>query len=140
MTRPAIPDNTDVPVDIIMAALQRTAQSALAGEGTGLLFRQIELPDGSVARVQVIRGEILMVVVCVPENPLPSPTAVRARFGLTPRQTEVALLMAHGGSDKSISRRIGVKTCTVRRHAEQVRTKLNISSRRELRGKLLNPG
>ena len=60
---------------------------------------------------------------------LPSPERIRTRFGLTPRQAQVALLMAEGTASREIARSLRVSPHTVRRHEEAVLRKLGLRSR-----------
>lgn len=60
---------------------------------------------------------------------LPPPGRLQARYGLTPRQAEVALLMAEGLSDRAVAERLVISPYTARRHAEAVLKKMNLSSR-----------
>jgi DNA-binding CsgD family transcriptional regulator len=60
---------------------------------------------------------------------LPPPGRLQARYGLTPRQAEVALLMAEGLSDRAVAERLVISPHTARRHAEAVLKKMNLSSR-----------
>ena len=56
---------------------------------------------------------------------------VQHRFGLSPRQAEVALLMAQGQTTAEMSRTLNLTTHTVRHHAEQVLRRLNVRSRQQ---------
>lgn len=60
------------------------------------------------------------------------------RFGLTPRQTEVALLLARGMRNEAIARALGVTPHTARRHTEGVLRRLGAGSRAEVAA-LLGP-
>lgn len=51
------------------------------------------------------------------------------RYGLTPRQTVVARLLAEGCSNAEIAKRLSVSYFTARNHTEQVLAKLGVSSR-----------
>lgn len=63
---------------------------------------------------------------------LPEATALQERHGLTPRQAEVALLLARGHSDKAIARRLDISWHTARSHVRNVLSKLSISSRAQV--------
>lgn len=64
-----------------------------------------------------------------------------ARFELSPRQTQVAHMMAERRSHKEIAAQLGIKPNTARRHCEQVLTRLGVHSRHELRQTLAHiPG
>ena len=60
---------------------------------------------------------------------LPDRSSLRARFGLTSREAEVALHLATGASRNRIARDLGISPHTVRAHSEKVFTKLGVSSR-----------
>jgi DNA-binding CsgD family transcriptional regulator len=60
-----------------------------------------------------------------------------ARIGLSPRQTQVARMMADRWSYKEIASQLGIRPNTARRHCEQVLTRLGVHSRHELRQALL---
>ena len=63
---------------------------------------------------------------------LPDAARLRVRFGLTAREAEVALLLAHGASNKSIAARLRISMSTVRTHSERLFTKLCVHSRKAL--------
>ena len=48
---------------------------------------------------------------------------------LTPRQTELLLLLAAGHTNTQIARRLGISEGTVRTHLENIYARLNVSSR-----------
>lgn len=80
-----------------------------------------------------LEGRDLVIVEVEPLTPrLPGPKILRARFGLTPRQAEVAVLLAGGASNKEVAGALGVSTHTVRSHAEAVFRKLNVHTRKAL--------
>jgi DNA-binding CsgD family transcriptional regulator len=56
---------------------------------------------------------------------------VQRRFGLSPRQAEVALLLAQGHTTADIARMLDLTTHTVRHHAEQVLHRLNVRTRQQ---------
>lgn len=60
---------------------------------------------------------------------LPTEEQVCMHLGLTPRQAEVALLLAEGLTDKDIAEQLQISPHTARRHTEHVLSKLNLSSR-----------
>jgi DNA-binding CsgD family transcriptional regulator len=65
--------------------------------------------------------------------------ALRDRFGLTPREVDVALLVAEGCSNPEIAERLFLSLHTVKRHVEQVLAKLNVTSRAAVHARLLQP-
>lgn len=62
----------------------------------------------------------------------PDAAALSERFGLTPRQADVALLLAQGMSNKMIARRLAISPYTARNHTEQVLLRLGLASRRQV--------
>ena len=53
---------------------------------------------------------------------------------LTPRETEVAKLVAHGWANKQIARELGIKLSTVKNHMHNILGKLDLRNRAELMG------
>lgn len=53
------------------------------------------------------------------------------RFGLTPREAEVAALLAEGRSNGEVARRLGISPHTARHHTQRVLGKLGAHSRAE---------
>lgn len=62
--------------------------------------------------------------------------SIRERFGLSARQAQVAMLMAHRRTYKEIARTLGIRPNTARRHCEQVLARLGVHSRDEVEGLL----
>lgn len=60
---------------------------------------------------------------------LPPPEDVRARFGLTRREAETALLVAQGLSNDAIAEHLFVSRHTVRHHVESLMAKLDLTGR-----------
>ena len=71
---------------------------------------------------------LLVVAVAVPPPPRPSPSPgeVAERLGLTPRQAEVALLLAERRSNKEIAAALSVSVHTARHHVEAVLGRLGV--------------
>jgi DNA-binding CsgD family transcriptional regulator len=67
-----------------------------------------------------------------PDPPPPGRSELRRRFGLTPREAEVALLLAARKSNKEIARELSIAQKTAGRHTEGVLAKLRTSSRRDV--------
>jgi len=63
---------------------------------------------------------------------IPSAELLRTRYGLTPRQSEVARRLAEGQSDAAIARALGISRRTAEHHAEAVRLSLGVRSRAAL--------
>lgn len=77
-------------------------------------------------------GEPWALVLVRPARRLPSAALLRARYGLTPRQSEVAQRLAEGQSDVVIARALGISRRTAEHHAEAVRLSLGVHSRAAL--------
>lgn len=51
------------------------------------------------------------------------------RFGLSPREMDVAVLLSEGRSNKDVAHALGISEPTVKKHVGQVLTKLNVQDR-----------
>jgi len=136
------PSSTDHPVwDGIQRTAIALAEDARLSGGDAML--EVQTTAGpALVRIGTHRlraaGQALVVIwVAPPAEVLPPARDLRRAFGLTPREAEVAHLLAQGHSGKGIARRLGVKTCTARRHTEKVLMKLGIHSRGDVRAVLL---
>jgi DNA-binding CsgD family transcriptional regulator len=63
---------------------------------------------------------------------LPSVEQLRAGWGLSEREAQVALMLARGGSNKTIGVSLGIRPATVRTHAERVFAKLGVHTRKAI--------
>lgn len=70
---------------------------------------------------------------------LPLPAELTARFTLTAREAEAALLLAQGLTDAAIAQRLAISTHTARRYSERVLRKLGLHSRSAVAITLLRP-
>jgi DNA-binding CsgD family transcriptional regulator len=59
----------------------------------------------------------------------PSPATLAASWGLTPREAEVALLLAKGASNRDLAAALTISPHTARHHVQSVLDKLDVSSR-----------
>lgn len=73
-------------------------------------------------------GGVLVTVECA-RPLLPAAGELCGRFGLTPRESEVALLLAEGLTDATIACRLALSPHTIRRYTERVLSKLGVHSR-----------
>ena len=60
-------------------------------------------------------------------------SSLAARFGLTPQEARVAILLADQRSNREIADRLGVSVHTARHHTERVLSKLQIHSRYDVK-------
>lgn len=109
-------------LEVMTAAARYRVRGAFAGEGL----------MGSDATV-LLSLETL-------SRGLPTPQQLGERHGLTPREAEVALLLARGLSNREIAERLSLSPSTVRHHAEWVFTKLGVHSRKALGLTLMGRG
>ena len=58
-----------------------------------------------------------------------SDAALAARFGLTPRQAQVARLVVEGLTNAQVAGRLGVSVLTARNHVDEVMRKLDVPTR-----------
>lgn len=68
---------------------------------------------------------------------LPPAEEVEERFGLSPREAEVALLLAEGLDNRTVAERLHISPHTARRHTERVLRGLGIPSRAAVAMRLL---
>lgn len=105
------------------------------------LWARIDRAIGGIARYT---GSLVLaepdappvVVVIVEQRALPDDEELRERFALTPRESEVARLMADRLSSCEIARRLRISVHTARRHGERVLAKLEVHSRNDVRAAL----
>jgi DNA-binding CsgD family transcriptional regulator len=64
---------------------------------------------------------------------VPAPDSIRARYGLTLRELQVASLLMHRLSNAEIARMLGISPHTARHHTESVLAKFGVRSREALR-------
>jgi DNA-binding CsgD family transcriptional regulator len=57
-------------------------------------------------------------------------------YGMTPREVEVAMLLAEGCSNSTVSSRLGISPHTARHHTQRVLGKLGVHSRAEAGARL----
>lgn len=88
----------------------------------GFLYRQPPAGDAPLVVVTIRRFGAK----------LPAPQELRKRFGLTPRQAEVALLLARRKTNPEIAEILCISPHTARRHSEAVMGKLDIRSRQQV--------
>lgn len=89
-----------------------------------------------------VLGPRMMVLVSVARNaarPM-SDTQLRERFGLTPRETEVARLLARGLRNGDVARELGVSEHTARHHTERVFQKMSVRTRSQVGAIVLSDG
>ena len=68
----------------------------------------------------------------VPAEPVPAVSAVAPPSSLTPRELEIAALVAEGRSNKAIAEELVISPATVARHIANIMTKLGFRSRAQI--------
>jgi DNA-binding CsgD family transcriptional regulator len=63
-------------------------------------------------------------------------THLQLEYGMTPREVDVALLLAEGCSNLTVARRLGISPHTARHHTQRVLGKLGVHSRAEAGARL----
>ncbi|MDX1675400.1 MAG: helix-turn-helix transcriptional regulator [Longimicrobiales bacterium] len=83
------------------------------------------------------RPAVVMVVVRPAVPPLPDASTLQKRYGLTPRQAEVALLVAAGRSNREVAEALEISHHTARHHAQRALEKIGAQSRKALAMRML---
>jgi DNA-binding CsgD family transcriptional regulator len=73
--------------------------------------------------------EVTLVTVERQSSTLPSTRQLQMHYQLTPREADVALLLAEGLSNRAVAERLFISPHTARHHTEKVLDKLDLSSR-----------
>jgi DNA-binding CsgD family transcriptional regulator len=126
------------------AALLRRAMCALVRD-----WRQASLPPSSRAvgtgrgwyrlsasRADQAGGGRGLLILVESRDPRPAIATLARGFGLTPREAEVATLLARGERDRDIARALGISHSTARRHVEHVLGKLVVHTRAAVAGRI----
>ncbi|GLC25498.1 helix-turn-helix transcriptional regulator [Roseisolibacter agri] len=81
----------------------------------------------------------LLVALSVTGAPDATDDALRARYGFTARESEVARLLGQRLTNAELAAALGVSAHTARHHTERVMAKLGVSSRREASARMAEP-
>lgn len=123
-----------VPDDALLAAIgARIAELRPAGSGVphrALLALSSLVPDDvrltvDFRHVSTLGGPLVVV------HPR-APRAAEVLAALTPREREVAILVADGARNREVSERLGISLATVKDHVHHALDKLGCESRTEL--------
>jgi DNA-binding CsgD family transcriptional regulator len=91
---------------------------------------ELRLVDAVTASDGASGAVAVLVVVERAARGLPSGERLSRRFGLSPREAQVALLLAERRSNSEIAGALGISPHTAKRHTERVLGKLGVSTRR----------
>jgi len=122
--------------DVVARALEGAVQAgehhAMAEQlmqRLGARTPELRLVDAVTASDRT-SGAVAVLVVVERARGLPSGDRLARRFGLSPREAQVAILLAERKSNLEIARALGISPHTSKRHTERVLGKLGVSSRR----------
>jgi DNA-binding NarL/FixJ family response regulator len=104
-----------------------TARQAVSAGPDILLLTAVMIAPGMFDS-----GPAALVTVHTNEAAVPDSGVLRDRFDLTPRQVEVARLLARRLTNDEIAQRLQVSPNTARRHTEAVMGKLEVRDRRKV--------
>jgi DNA-binding CsgD family transcriptional regulator len=102
--------------------------------------RQVEVCAGYAGGTPEEGGTVVVLIAAREEEEEEewlSPEELRAAFGFTPREAEVAAHLARRRTNKEIAKDLAIAPRTATRHTERVMRKLNTNSRRDVRRVLL---
>jgi DNA-binding CsgD family transcriptional regulator len=120
------------------AALLRSLRSGDGVVGPGEMVRTTRTPSAEyrlTASLADDPGEGVVAVHVAPVSPVPADaTWLRARFGLTARELQVARLLGERLTNREIAAALRISEHTSERHTERVLQKLAVHSRSEVRG------
>jgi DNA-binding NarL/FixJ family response regulator len=83
-----------------------------------------------------LRGQLRSQVGAARAIPLNGTDGLCARYGLTRRELDVAMLLARGKSNVSIAQQLRISAHTARHHTQSILSKLEVHSRGEAAAKL----
>jgi DNA-binding CsgD family transcriptional regulator len=140
--------SADAEAESVRAALLRIARAhrIVGGPGADLCPPVVEIRTAHARyrlRVTVYgtpleRQPLTLVSLERLSPPTPSAEEARRRFGLTPSEVRVALLLAEGRSNAYVADALGVRESTARRHTEHVLAKLKVRTRAAVGPRLLS--
>ena len=137
----------DPEMDRVQMAMKQAAAAASAGLVQPRLPPARQISTGSAQyRMNVSllaeeiegRGPAVLVALDRLTPTLQTAQTLRERFGLTPQQARVALLLAEGLPDKAISEELCISPHTARNHSKRVLEKLGVHTRASVRPMLAN--
>lgn len=133
----------DVQGHLLAAALERLALQAAALDVYGRTSATVVTTRGSydvraMRASHVVTGhrDSIVVVVTLPEAVIPDIEDLQARFGLTPQQSRVALLLAERRTNAEVADALCISPHTAHRHTHAVLSRLGVGSRRDVRQRL----
>lgn len=89
-------------------------------------------------KIKEINNRAVLVTIERAQTVLPSREALMRRFGMTSREADVALLLAHGDRNTAIASELHISPHTARHHTENVLGKLGVHARAEVARAIVN--
>lgn len=123
---------------VLMLTVSEDAQDlmqALRSGARGYLLKNIEIDFLIDSIHRAIKGESVMspqmsaTLMDAVREPLIEQHVEKTTVKLTPRESEIIIMLAQGESNKSIARTLNLAESTVKIHVQGILRKLNISSR-----------
>ena len=108
-----------------IAALQVTVQDAVIGD-TRIVFRALRADS-----IFGVAGTVLIQMARYRRRKTQR-TLLEEQYRLTSRESEIALLIALGLSNKALSKSLNISIHTARRHVERILQKLGVNSRNQV--------
>ena len=124
-------DDAHAPEQILETLTAFGVYAIETGKATATRLNGWEVSTSAVAAVSVITIR--------PHEHLPSEESLRARYRLSRREAQVALLLADRRTDAEIAAELGISWHTVRSHVEGIFAALHCHSRRDAATKLKSP-
>lgn len=129
----------DMPeIEVLMLTVSEDAQDlmqALRSGARGYLLKNIEIDFLVDSIRRAVKGESVMspqmsaALVNAIREPVIEKESEKKAIKLTPRESEIIIMLAQGESNKSIARTLNLAESTVKIHVQGILRKLNISSR-----------
>lgn len=116
-----------------VSALRRSFQE-LRDQRRSLLASMRALVDETASSSQRLRDEWQNR--SSPPTGVPAALRLQDEYGMTPREVEVALLLAEGLPNSVLARQLGISPHTARHHTQRVLGKLGVHSRAEAGARL----
>jgi two-component system nitrate/nitrite response regulator NarL len=122
----------------LMLTVSEDAQDlmqALRSGAQGYLLKNIEIDflvdsiHRAIAGESVMSPQMSMALIEAVREPIAEQKPEKQMVKLTPRESEIIVMLAQGESNKSIARTLGLAESTVKIHVQGILRKLNISSR-----------
>ncbi|MGZ4696342.1 MAG: response regulator [Oryzihumus sp.] len=120
----------DVEVVAVTSFVEESSiRDVLQAGATGYLLKHADAPDVAAAIRAAVAGEVHLDPVAAKALTASLRTPRSAAADLTPREREVLVLLAEGGTNRQIARLLGVTERTARTHVSNILAKLGLASR-----------